>query len=95
VGKKRARDQDARVSGRAQRRIASEQAQQRRRLAMIGGIVAALAIVAVLAFVLTRDDEDDVAPVLIAPANTSAPIDGRVAGDPDATVHVVEWGDYQ
>lgn len=80
---------------RAQVRADADRA-RKRRLLLIGGAIAVALIVAVGLIWSTRDSsnlpglhEADAA----ALANIST--DGRVIGDPDAPVHLVEYGDYQ
>ena len=82
------------MSGRAQRKIAAEQAARRRRLTIAGGVIAAALIVALVAFLATRPQESG-PPVLAAdPMSDAIPVDGMVMGPEDAPVTVVEWGDY-
>lgn len=80
---------------RAQVRAEAEQA-RKRRLALIAGAVL-IAVIAVGALIWgTRGDSD--LPGLHA-ADAAAlegiPTDGRVIGDPNAPVHLIEYGDYQ
>jgi protein-disulfide isomerase len=86
-----------RVSGRAQRKIREEQARKRSTYYAIGGIAAAVLVVALAVFLVMRDDDEgsDLPPVTTAFSGITAPVDGRIAGEPDAAVSVVEWGDYQ
>ncbi len=82
------------MSGRAQRKIAAEQAARRRRLTIAGGVIAAALIVALVAFLATRPREAG-PPVLAAdPMSDVIPVDGMAMGAEDAPVTVVEWGDY-
>jgi protein-disulfide isomerase len=64
---------------------------------IVGGIIAALLVALLAAFLITQDDGNgsDSPPVVAVNPGITAPIEGRVAGDPAATVQVVEWGDYQ
>jgi hypothetical protein len=85
---------EERLSGRAQRKVAEREAAKKRTLFTILGGIAAVALIGLLAFVLTRKPE--VAPVAMAPAmDESLAFAGRTMGDPNAPVKVVEWGDYQ
>lgn len=85
---------EQRLSGRAQRKLAAEQAEKRKRLVTVGGAIAALALAALLVFVFTR--KPDAPPVAVAPPmEEGIAFAGRTMGNPDAPVTVVEWGDYQ
>lgn len=85
---------DERLSGRAERKLAKEQAAKRRTIWTIAGAVAAVAVIAVAALLLTR--KPAVEPVAVAPAmEEGIAFSGRTMGDPNAPVKVVEWGDYQ
>ena len=85
---------EQRLSGRAQRKLAAEQAEKRKRLLTIGGAIAAIALAALLFFVFTR--KPDAPPVAVAPPmEQGIAAAGRTMGDPNAPVTVVEWGDYQ
>jgi protein-disulfide isomerase len=88
---------DKRVSGRAQRRIREEQARKRNIYFALGAIAVAILVVAAAVYLATRDDGDDSdqLPIVAANSDITAPVDGRIAGEPDAIVSVVEWGDYQ
>jgi hypothetical protein len=82
------------MSGRAQRKIAEEQAARHRRLMMLGGAIAAALIVALVVFLITRPREAG-PPVLAAdPMSDTIPVSGMTMGAEDAPVTVVEWGDY-
>ena len=82
------------MSGRAQRKVAAEQAARRRRLTIAGGVIAVALIVALVAFLATQPQESG-PPVLAAdPMSDAIPVDGMVMGPEDAPVTVVEWGDY-
>ncbi len=62
----------------------------------MGSIIAAVLVVLVGVFVATQGDDDSKFPPVVAvPSGITAEIDGRVAGNPEATVQLVEWGDYQ
>ena len=80
---------------RAQVRADADRA-RKRRLLLIGGAIAVALIVAIGLIWTTRDSSN--LPGLHeadAAALASIPTDGRVIGDPDAPVHLVEYGDYQ
>ncbi|MBX3071497.1 MAG: DsbA family protein [Thermomicrobiales bacterium] len=63
----------------------------------MGAVLAAVAALAlgVLIYTQTGDDGSKFPPPVTASAGITAEINGRVAGNPEATVQVVEWGDYQ
>ncbi|MBA2597467.1 MAG: hypothetical protein M3Q50_02845 [Chloroflexota bacterium] len=85
---------ERRSSGRAQRKIAEEQAVRRKQLTLLGGAIAAAVIVA-LVLILVNRPQDAGAPVLVAEAMPpEIPVDGMAMGAADAPVTVVEWGDY-
>ena len=82
------------MSGRAQRKIAEEQAAQRKRLAIIGSAIGAALLIALIVFLVTRPR--DVGPPVLAaePLPASIPVAGMSMGPEDARVTVVEWGDF-
>ncbi len=85
---------ESKRSAREQRRLAAQQRDRKKRLMRIAAGALALVVAAgVLWWVAQR--EESAGDVVTEAAMISAPIDGRVAGDPAATVTVVEWGDYQ
>jgi protein-disulfide isomerase len=87
----------SRPSRRAQRRLLEQQAARRRRFLLLGGAVA-VAVVAAVALILANRPaaSDEIASVQAVTSNYGEiPRDGRVLGDPNAPVLVVEWGDYQ
>ncbi len=85
---------ERRISGRAQRKVAEEQAARRKRLIMLGGAIAAALLIALIVFLVTRP-RDAGPPVLAAePMSDAIPVEGMVMGAEDAPVTVVEWGDY-
>ncbi len=94
----RSREQvPGRPSRRAQRRLAEQQAARRRRFMLLGGAVA-IAVTAVVVLILANRPTtgDEVTPVQAVTSDYGdIPRDGRVLGDPNAPVLVVEWGDYQ
>lgn len=79
-----------------QRRLVARRAARRRRLTWAAGLgaVAVVAVVAAVAFI--RAGSDDVGRIVV-PSTTlpEVPIEGRILGNPNAPVHVVEYGDYQ
>ncbi len=86
--------EERRISGRAQRKVAAEQAARRKRLALVGGAIAAALIVALVVFLATRPREAG-PPVLAAePMSDTIVAEGTAMGPADASVTVVEWGDY-
>ena len=79
------------------RKAAEREAQKKKQLMIVGGI-AAIAVVAVLALILLNRDDDSgsaVPAVLAAPAPLTVPMNGLTIGDPNATIQIVEYGDYQ
>jgi hypothetical protein len=82
------------MSGRAQRKIAEEQAARRQRLAILGSAIGAALLIALIVFLVTRP-RDAGPPVLAAePMSDAIPVQGTAMGAEDAPVTVVEWGDY-
>jgi protein-disulfide isomerase len=65
---------------------------------MLGGAAAIVLVLVVAVIVLTRPDDQESAadaPVTLPPAGVEVPHDRNTAGDPNAPVKVIEWGDYQ
>ncbi len=90
----RERRSERRISGRAQRKVAEEQAERRKRLAILGSAIGAALLIALVVFLITRPREAG-PPVLAAePMPDSIPVAGMAMGAEDAPVTVVEWGDY-
>jgi protein-disulfide isomerase len=86
-----------RRSGREQRRLAAVREHRRRRLIRFGTVVAA-ALVVVAAIIVFSREQGDALPAVrsgTAAIDATIPREGRVLGDPNAPVTVVEWGDYQ
>jgi hypothetical protein len=82
------------MSGRAQRKIAEEQAARRKRLTMVGSAIGAALHIALIVFLITCPREAG-PPVLAAePMSGAIPVAGTAMGAEDAPVTVVEWGDY-
>jgi hypothetical protein len=90
----RERRSERRMSGRAQRKIAEEQAARRNRLTIIGSAIGAALLIALIVFLVTRPR--DVGPPVLAaePMSDAIPVAGMAMGAEDAPVTVVEWGDY-
>jgi protein-disulfide isomerase len=99
---RRARIEQRHKSNRERRKHAAFT--QRRRNVVIAGAVAAIGVIAIIAFVFTRAPASHPAessinlPAVVAADvayMASIPNDGRVLGDPNAPVTLVEWADYQ
>ena len=96
---RRSRRTDRRVTGREQRKIATAEAERRKRWAIAGGTLALVLIVGLVAFLATRP-RDLGPPIQVAealPASMAAGgnvAEGHTMGPDDAPVTVVEWGDY-
>jgi len=91
------RAEQERLPRRVQRkREAERRARQRRLLLVVVPLVVALVAVGVGIWLSQRGAEQ-VAAVQMPDVSkyTSVPSNGRVLGNPDAPVHVIEWGDYQ
>lgn len=74
---------------------AAKQAQRRRQLTILAAAVS-VALVAVLVLVLVNQPWNDEGIVVAdATPDIGQPVEGRVLGDPNAPVRIVEWGDYQ
>jgi hypothetical protein len=88
------RRSEQRISGRAQRKVAEEQAARRKRLAILGSAIGAALLIALILFLITRPR--DVGPPVLAaePLPESIPVSGMSMGPEDAPVTVVEWGDF-
>jgi protein-disulfide isomerase len=97
VNAKAQRRAQARAAREAAERAEREKAARRRRLGILGGVVALAAVVLVAAIALSSSGGDDEAPRASAPAASLAgiPQDGWVLGDPDAPVTVEEFADLQ
>lgn len=86
------------ISRRAERRLTAERNARRNRVMRIGGVIAAVAVVAAIVFAVIRGGEEgDNFPAIAAAVSTlpEVPVEGRAIGNPDAPVTVVEYGDYQ
>ena len=84
-----------RVSGRAQRRIAEEQAARYKRLTILGSAIGVVLLIALVVFLVTRSRGVAGPPVLAAePLPATIPVTGMSMGAEDAPVTVVEWGDF-
>ena len=85
-------------SRRAQRVIDQQRAKRRRVLTLFGGAAAAALILALILIAINQDDNGggtDVVVTIPEPVSADIPRDGRILGDPDAPVRIVEYGDYQ
>ena len=95
--KKQTAEQTEKVSRRAQRKMEESNARKRRLMYIAGGIALGLVVLGLALFIRDRN-QDEPLPAIVAatdPAIT-APVNGRIAGDPaTAKVEFVEWGDYQ
>lgn len=88
----------SRRSRRAERRLAAERAAKRRRqLSIFGSLVAVAVVVVVILVAANRPDSSSSLPAVVAgpPLDPNIPVNGRVMGNPDAKVTLVEWADYQ
>lgn len=85
---------EQRLSGRAQRKVAqAETVKRQRMMAVVGGIVA-VALVALLLFLVFIRQPAAPEVALADPPAENIPVAGRTMGDSGAPVTVVEWGDY-
>ena len=80
---------------RAQVRSETERARQRR-IALIAGAVV-IAVLVAGGLIWSNRDSSDLPTLQVADAAelSGIPTDGRVIGDPNAPLHLVEYGDYQ
>lgn len=85
---------EQRLSGRAQRKVAQEEAVRRQRLMTIVGGAVAIVVVALLVFFVFVRKPAAPEVALAEPPAEGIPVAGRTMGDPGAPVTVVEWGDY-
>lgn len=86
------------ASRRVERRLTAQRTARRNRLLRIGGILAIVATIAAVLFFATRNggETDDFPAIAVAETILpDVPVQGRVIGNPDAPVTVVEYGDYQ
>lgn len=79
--------------------LQERQAKRRRIYTLFGGTAAA-AIVLALILILINQEEDageyaDEPLTVPPPIAADVPREGRTLGDPDAPVHIIEYGDYQ
>ncbi len=84
-------------SRRSERKAAVEKQAKRRRQFTIGG-VAGVAILAALALIIVPQlgSSNDLGGIKVASAHpASIPSNGKVLGDPNAPVKIVEYGNYQ
>jgi protein-disulfide isomerase len=89
----RGRRAERSMSGRAQRKAAEERSERRKRLGLLGSAVGVALLIALILILMNRPQA---APEIAAaqPLPASIPVDGRSLGNPNATVTLVEWGDY-
>ncbi len=91
----------ARAAREAAERAERERAARRRRLGILGGVVALAAVVLVAAIALSSSGDDDegtqraASPAASAELFAGIPQNGSVLGDPDAPVTVEEYIDLQ
>lgn len=85
------------VSGRAQRRLEEQRKAKQKQFGFIGGAILAAVIVVGILIIATRDSDSDNSSVTLPAAmlDASIPRDGRILGDPNAPVTIVEYSDYQ
>ena len=86
-------------SRRAQRVLQQRRAERRKRLLTLGGVGGA-ALLVVLAFIIYSSRSDSASasnkPISVPTLyGDGVPMDGATLGDPNATVVLQEWGDYQ
>lgn len=95
------RGRERRISNRARRRIEESRASRRRQLLAFGALglvlVAVIAAVAVATNGSGEGKPRTLLPAVVAaePLDASLPRQGRVLGDPNAPVTIVEWADFQ
>ncbi len=76
----------------------SRNARQSRIYTLFGGAAAAALVLALILILINQDDAGTYAgePVSVPPPiPADIPREGRTLGDPDAPVHIIEYGDYQ
>jgi protein-disulfide isomerase len=85
------------ASNRALRRAQQQQARQRKLMLLGGAILIALIVVAGLIALNRSTGGSSGLPAIVAagPIDASIPQNGRVLGDPNAPVTIVEYADYQ
>lgn len=88
-------ESERRTSGRARRKADAEQATRQRQVLWVVGAVVAALIVAVGLILVNRPRDAGGSIVAAEPIPASIPLTGLTMGEPDAPLHVVEWGDYQ
>ncbi|MCX7622335.1 MAG: DsbA family protein [Thermomicrobium sp.] len=91
------RAEQERLSRRAQRKLEAERRARQRRMLFVAVPVVIAVIAAGIGIWLNQRSAQHVAAVQMPDVSkyTSVPRDGRILGDPNAPVHVIEWGDYQ
>ncbi len=98
--KRKARVKSQPVSGRAERRLKESQKARTRKMLFFGGALVIALVVAIGLILLNQDDGDDESanlPAIVAAnsVDASIPSNGRVLGDPNAPVTLLEYSDYQ
>ena len=90
----RERRSEQQISRRAQRKIAEEQGERRKRLMLLAGGIAVALIVALVAFLVTRPGDIGAHMLAAEPLPASIPVAGMSMGPENAPVTVTEWGDF-
>jgi protein-disulfide isomerase len=87
---------DQLASRRQQRKMAQQQAEQRKKVMRIGAIALAAILIAGIVILLARPEPDRFGPVkAVAAPDPSIPQQGLFIGDPNAPLTIIEYGDYQ
>lgn len=89
------RREQQRAAREQQQAARAQKARQERQLKLIGGIVLAAVIIAGLLIFLNRPTGTGELQIMAAPIPEGVPVNGRVLGDPNAPVTIIEYGDYQ
>ncbi len=89
------RREQHRTAREQQQAARARKAKQERQLKIIGGIVLAAVVAAGLLIFLNRPTATSELQIIAAPIPEGVPTNGRVLGNPDAPVTIVEYGDYQ
>ncbi len=90
-------DEDRRKNRRSARKAAAERQAKRRRQFMIGGVIV-VAVVAALALIIVPQlgSKTGLGAIQVAAAHPATiPSNGKILGDPNAPVKIVEYGNYQ
>ena len=79
---------------RAQRRADAQRAKQRRTIMLVAGV--AVALIAAVVLIFTNQGGANLPELrTVAAIDNDLPSEGRILGDPNAPVHLIEYGDYQ